>query len=103
GEIGDAAFELLAPGGRFLPFGMASGRFARVSAEAAAARGVAVLRGPPGGTPAEIDALTRAALEHARRNRLRPVIGQEFELERAAEAHAGIEARATIGKTLLAV
>jgi NADPH2:quinone reductase len=103
GEIGEAAFELLAPGGRFVPFGMASGRFARVSAEAAAARGVAVLRGPPGGTPAEIDALTRAALEHARGNRLRPVIGQEFELGRAAEAHDAIEARSTIGKTLLAV
>jgi NADPH2:quinone reductase len=31
------------------------------------------------------------------------VIGQRFPLERAAEAHAAIEARATVGKTLLMV
>ncbi|MFB9838212.1 zinc-binding dehydrogenase, partial [Actinoallomurus acaciae] len=35
--------------------------------------------------------------------RLRPVIGQRFPLERAADAHAAIEARATVGKTLLEV
>jgi NADPH2:quinone reductase len=29
------------------------------------------------------------------------VIGQTFPLERAAEAHADIEARRTVGKTLL--
>ena len=34
-------------------------------------------------------------------SRLRPVIGQEFELAAAADAHAAIEARHTIGKTLL--
>ena len=33
--------------------------------------------------------------------RLRPVIGQRFPLERAADAHTAIECRATIGKTLL--
>ena len=30
-----------------------------------------------------------------------PVPGQRFPLDRAADAHAAIEARATIGKTLL--
>ena len=34
---------------------------------------------------------------------LTPVIGQRFPLERAADAHAAIEARATVGKTLLVV
>ena len=34
---------------------------------------------------------------------LRPVIGQEFELAAAAAAHAAIEARTTVGKTLLSV
>jgi NADPH:quinone reductase-like Zn-dependent oxidoreductase len=33
--------------------------------------------------------------------RLRPVIGQVFPLERAADAHAALAARSTIGKTLL--
>jgi NADPH:quinone reductase len=31
------------------------------------------------------------------------VIGQTFPLERAADAHAAIESRATVGKTLLEV
>jgi NADPH2:quinone reductase len=30
-------------------------------------------------------------------------VGQEYELERAADAHAAIEARQTTGKTLLTV
>jgi NADPH2:quinone reductase len=103
GAVGQAAFELLGPGGRFCPFGMASGRFAAVSMQAAAAGGATVLRGPPGGAPAELDTLTRAALAEVELGRLRAVIGQEFELEHAAEAHAAIEKRATIGKTLLVV
>jgi NADPH2:quinone reductase len=103
GAVGQAAFELLGPGGRFCPFGLASGRFAAVSAQAPAAGGATVLRGPPGGAPPELDALTRAALAEAELGHLRAVVGQEFELERAAEAHAAIEARATIGKTLLVV
>ena len=48
-------------------------------------------------------ALSRAALAEAAAGRLRPVIGQEFELADAASAHAAIEARTTIGKTLLTV
>jgi NADPH2:quinone reductase len=32
---------------------------------------------------------------------LRPTIGQVFALEEAAAAHAAIEARTTLGKTLL--
>jgi NADPH2:quinone reductase len=102
GHIGLAAFGLLRAGGRFLPFGMASGSFAPVSAEAAEARGVAVL-GPSAPNPDELVALTRAALEEAAAGRLRPVIGQEYVLEDAAAAHAAIEARATVGKSLLKV
>jgi NADPH:quinone reductase len=102
GDIGLAAFDLLRAGGRFLPFGMASGSFAPVSAEAAEARGVAVL-GPSAPNPDELVALTRAALEEAAAGRLRPVIGQEYVLEDAAAAHAAIEARVTVGKSLLKV
>jgi NADPH2:quinone reductase len=58
-----------------------------------------------GGAPSaeELLALSRAALEEAAAGRLRPVIGQELALEDAAAAHAAIEARATVGKTLLVV
>jgi len=102
GAIGRAAFGLLDPGGRMLSFGLASGEWAGVSAGDAARRGVSLLR-PPRPSPDELRALTRVALADAVAGRLRPVIGRRLPLERAAEAHAAIESRATIGKTLLVV
>ncbi len=42
-------------------------------------------------------------LVEAAAGRLRPVIGQRFPLERAADAHAAVQPRATMGKTLLEV
>ena len=53
--------------------------------------------------PAQLREFARTALAEGAAGRIRPVIGQEADLARAAEAHAAIEARATIGKTLLAV
>lgn len=102
GAIGLTAFGLLRHGGRFCPFGMASGSFAAIDPGQAGARDVAVLRGSPL-SPDDLVGLTRAALDDAAADRLRPVIGQESALEDAAAAHAAIEARATIGKTLLVV
>jgi NADPH2:quinone reductase len=102
GDVARVAFELLAPGGRMVSFGLASGEWAQISEEAAAQRGVALVR-PGRPSPEEQRALTEAALTEAAAGRLRPVIGQRFPLERAADAHAAIEARATLGKTLLEV
>jgi NADPH2:quinone reductase len=102
GEIGLAAFGLLRPGGRFVVFGMASGGFAPVSPSLAGERQVSVLTPVPP-APDEITGLARAALAEAAAGRLRPVIGQVFDLANAADAHAAIEARQTIGKTLLTV
>jgi NADPH:quinone reductase len=102
GAVGLAASELLREGGRFCPFGMASGSFAPVSAPASLERGVTVLRAPAAGRE-ELVALTRKALEEASQGRLHAIVGQEFALEDAAAAHAAIEARTTVGKTLLAV
>ena len=100
GDVGAAAFGLLRPGGRFCPFGMASGGFAPVTVELARDAGVDVRGGGPM-SPAESVTLSRAALDEASAGRLRPVIGQEHPLSEAAAAHAAIEARATVGKTLL--
>ena len=100
GDIGLAAFGLLAPGGRFCQFGMASGSFAPVTPELARERKVTVSQGAVI-TPEAHVALVRDSLAEAAADRIRPVIGQELDLERAAEAHAAIEARATTGKTLL--
>jgi NADPH2:quinone reductase len=102
GETGLAAFGLLGGGGRFCSFGMASGSFARIPDDEAASRGVTVIRGAPV-TPEQMRELSQAALAEAAAGRLRPVIGQRFPLERAADAHAAIASRVTVGKTLLVV
>jgi NADPH2:quinone reductase len=102
GDIGLAAFGLLRAGGRFCPFGMASGSFAPVTPDLAQASQVTVRRGA-GASPDELAELVRTALAEAAAGRLRPVVGQEFELADAARAHAAIETRQTVGKTLLAV
>ena len=102
GDIGLAAFGLLRAGGRFCPFGMASGSFAPVPPDLARDRQVTVRAGA-GGSPEELAELARTALAEAAAGRLRPVVGQEFELNDAARAHAAIEARETVGKTLLTV
>ncbi len=100
GEVGRAAFERLRPGGRFVAYGMASGRWAGVSEADAARRGVVLAAG---GRPDPAEAAERsgAALAEAAAGRLRAVVGQTFPLGGAAEAHAAMEARRTVGKTLL--
>jgi NADPH:quinone reductase len=100
GDVGESAFGLLDRGGRMVRFGMASGEWARISDEAAAGRGVELI-GLSRLAPEETRALTEDALAEAAAGRLRPVIGQRFTLDRAADAHAAIESRATVGKTLL--
>ena len=75
-------------------FGLASGAWADITAEEAAARGVTLVKA---GRP------TREHTERALRSGLTPTIGQRFGLEEAAAAHAAMESRQTIGKTLLIV
>ncbi|WP_410567628.1 zinc-binding dehydrogenase [Amycolatopsis sp. cmx-4-61] len=99
GPIDTAAFGLLRPGGRMAVYGLAGGSWAEVSEEDAAARGVSLVRSI--GSPAELRAFTESALASAAGGHLVPVIGQRFLLEKAADAHAAIESRTTVGKTLL--
>ena len=102
GDVALAAFALLRPGGRFCPFGMASGSFAPVSPELAREHQVTVLRSQPLSAE-ELRSMTEAALAEATAGRIHPVIGQEFELAQAADAHTAIESRTTTGKTLLRI
>ncbi len=99
GPIGRTAFEHLAAGGRILTYGLAGGQWTAIPADEAAARGVQVIR--PTAGPDDLRRLTESALRAAAEGTLRPLIGQRFPRERAAEAHSAIEARDTIGKTLL--
>jgi NADPH2:quinone reductase len=99
GDLGRAAFGVVAPGGRFSAHG-APGGFVQPDPAVAAARGVTV-RGIEQAqfTPDEIRRLTGLALAHA--DRIRPVIGATFPLDKAADAHAALERRSVVGKTLL--
>ncbi|GAT65623.1 NADPH:quinone reductase [Planomonospora sphaerica] len=104
GRIGGEAFGVTARGGRFSAHGAPTGGFAEIDPEEARERGVN-LRGirDVQFAPEEAGRLTVRALAEAAAGRLRPVVGRTFPLERAADAHAAIEARDVVGKTLLVV
>jgi NADPH2:quinone reductase len=102
GDVTEALFPLVRPGGRYLQHGAASGRWGVIDAAAAEARGVTVHPLASIATTADnLFALVELALSLGARGLLRPTIGQTFPLERAADAHAAIEARTALGKTLL--
>lgn len=102
GELGGRGFALTAAGGHFSAHGAPSGEFAAVDAGEAAKRNIA-LRGIRDLwlAPQDERRLTRAAFDAVVAGRARPVVGQTFALDRAAEAHAAIEQRRVVGKTLL--
>jgi NADPH2:quinone reductase len=102
GDIGRAALDLLRDGGRFCAMGMAGGAMTVPAKDDVQRRGLRVVGlGSFSRSPADIRELARVALGEAATGRLRPTIGQTFPLDAAAEAHAAIEARTTVGKTLL--
>lgn len=104
GEYGHAAFDLVAPGGRISAHGTPAGEFAVPQPEAAAARGITVTGIQDVRlTPERFRDYLGQVLAAAAAGRVTPLVGQVYPLERAAEAHAAIEARAVTGKTLLSV
>jgi NADPH2:quinone reductase len=102
GALGEAAFGLTANGGHYSAHGTPSGQFAAIDPEQAARRDVTLtgIESVQLDKPA-LKLATERALAAAARGELTPVIGQTYPLERAAEAHAAIEARTVFGKTLL--
>ncbi|WP_021592406.1 zinc-binding dehydrogenase [Actinomadura welshii] len=101
GEVAREAFGLLRDGGRMVSFGLASGEWANIPEEEAGERGVTIVR--PQATPEQLREFTQSALAEAAEGRLKPLIGQRFPLDDAAGAHAAIQERRTVGKTLLEV
>ncbi|MCM6773547.1 zinc-binding dehydrogenase [Nocardia sp. CDC159] len=104
GRIGSDALGALSPGGRFLGYGNAAGGFAEFDTEAAAAQGITVvslmdLTASVGDWPA----LGRRAQAEVAADRLEVVVGQTFPLGEAAAAHAAMEARTAVGRTILTV
>ncbi|WP_194834991.1 zinc-binding dehydrogenase [Nocardia sp. XZ_19_369] len=102
GALGEAAFDAIADNGRFLGYGMAAGEFAAIDSASAAARGITVT-GLLDVTDAETDwpRLAERSLAEAAAGRLEVVIGQTFPLDAAEKAHAAIESRTAVGRTLL--
>jgi len=103
GAIGRAALELIAPGGRLILFGMASGAVTELTAGDLLSRGLtasAAIGARIAQRPGGVRDLEERALAAAAEGRLVPLV-QRFALEQAAAAHAAIEARATVGKTVL--
>ena len=104
GPLGASAFTLVAPGGRFSAHGAPGGGFAAIDPAEATRRGITV-RGIEQVQFQREDRLrlVTQALADAAAGRIRPVIGQVFSLEAAADAHRAIEGRRVIAKTLLEV
>jgi NADPH2:quinone reductase len=103
GAIGRGALELLGVGGRLILFGAASGEQIELSVGDLYSRGLTVsaaigarIAQRPGG----LRALEEQALAAAADGRLVPLV-QRFALAQAAAAHTAIQARATVGKTVL--
>jgi NADPH2:quinone reductase len=103
GEIGRGALELLGPGGRIVMFGWSSGEPLQITTSdlyaggitASAAVGPRIMQRPGGMRDLETRALTEAAA-----GRIVPPLTR-FPLADAAQAHAALESRQTIGKTVL--
>jgi NADPH2:quinone reductase len=99
GALGEAAAGLLVDGGRFSGYGMSSGTDATIADPRLRVAGMSQLAGfwP--------DAARRVGhvLAEAAAGRLVPIIGRAYPLAAAAEAHADIEARRFVGKSLLIV
>lgn len=104
GELGDAALTTTADGGLFLGYGSAAGRFGGSDPSAAVPRGVEVV-GLLDFRGAQTDwhAAGERALRMAAEGHWEVVIGQTYPLDEAERAHAAIEARTTLGRTLLTI
>jgi NADPH2:quinone reductase len=99
GEIGRQALELVAPGGRLILFGFASGEATPLTAGDLFRRGITVSAGI-GPRMRATRELEGRALAAAADGRLVPAV-QRFPLSEAAAAHAALETRATTGKVVL--
>ena len=104
GAIGRAAFDLVAPGGRMILYGYASGAPLPLSADDLFAHGVTVSAAIGARLMSRPDAIqqyARRALDELATDRMTPLIHPPFPLADAAAAHRALETRATTGKVVL--
>jgi NADPH2:quinone reductase len=98
GDIGTAAYTLVRPGGRFLAYGSSAGEFPKTEP---ARDGVTVIGILDMSKDVDKSAALTEMLRKAVDGAITPLVGQTFPLDQARAAHEAIEARQTVGKTLL--
>jgi NADPH2:quinone reductase len=103
GSFGESVLPLLKPGrGRLVMYGFSSGQLPEIAASGLLFRSLEAIGFAQVALPAEAQAaLIDRALQLGASGELLPSTGQTFPLAEAAAAHRAIEARRTIGKTLL--
>lgn len=100
GALAEQAMGLAGSEARVGAFGGASGHL--TTAEAVTARGFQLVRGSTiAASPAANRLLVEQALAAAATGELRVISHQRFPLSQASAAHQAIEARSTVGKTVL--
>jgi NADPH2:quinone reductase len=105
GQTFDESFEALAPFGRLVTFGAASGEAAKALAPGRLMKGSRTVAGfwlvdcfrRPGMLADSLQDL----FELVAAGKLRPIVGGEYALAEAAKAHEDMRARRTVGKLLL--
>ena len=104
GEVFDQSFQALAPFGRLVAYGMATGEQRAVPQGVLMRKSRAIV----GfwlmhclGRPAMVDEALADLFERAARGELRAVVGPAYPLEQAAEAQIALQERRTTGKVLL--
>jgi NADPH2:quinone reductase len=104
GEVFDQSFEALAPFGRLVAYGMATGEKRAIPQSVLMRTSRAVV----GfwfmhclGKPAMVDEALQDLFERTARGELRAVVGPAYPLEQAAEAQIALQGRRTTGKVLL--
>ncbi len=104
GPLGQAAFEIVADGGRFSAHGAATGVFSTPDPARARERNITV-SGIEEAQVATADGarFTERALADAAAGRITPVIGKVYALEEVAQAHQALQDRTNVGKVLLRV
>jgi NADPH2:quinone reductase len=104
GEVLTKSVKALAPGGRLMIYGRASGALPPLAADEVFAKNLHVSGLNIGGAPWE-PGQHRAALEEClalvEAGRVKPVISAVFKLAQVAEAHAYLAQRRTMGKVVL--
>jgi NADPH2:quinone reductase len=106
GPIADASLDALAPGGRLVAFGQASGASNTVSLDTLMDRSIGVIGfwlTPTLGDRPATSRVIEELLAAVAADRLKVVEGPSFPIARARDAHAMVGARSTVGKVTLAV